>query len=282
MPPISTRRWPSFGSRPVVSVSRTISRISLRSAGPAGNGAQDPTDPALGVAKAKARFDEKMRAPALLRIGHLLCQYCLKLLLRHARPSEHAPPLHRFWRGNEGNRIGFRLAASLEQQRNVENDDRRLGMSCEEPVAFFAHQRMHDALEGAQARFVFEQHFREPRAIDRPIFGSAGEGRLDQRGGAAAVEGVHDGVGIVNRHAFGTEHRRSRRLDHADRAGEAECEHAAVEPRRLPCRRKKASRGMSGRPRMVEWSASICSNSWMPRPSTWYAPTLAISAGPAA
>src|SRR5436305_12974246 len=103
MPPISTRRWPSFGSRPVVSVSRTISRILLRSAGPAGNRPQDRTDPALGMGKAKTRFDEKMRAPALFRIGHLLCEYRLKLLLRHARPGEHALSLHRFGRGNEGN-----------------------------------------------------------------------------------------------------------------------------------------------------------------------------------
>src|SRR3954468_18796549 len=126
MPPISTRRCPSPGSRPVVSVSRTISRISLRSAGPAGDRAQDSTDPALGMSKAEARLDEKMRAPTLLRIGHLLCEYCLEFFLRHARPGEGAPPLHRFGAGPGAGPIGISPRAGLEEEGGCREDGRRL------------------------------------------------------------------------------------------------------------------------------------------------------------
>src|SRR3954452_18422546 len=161
MPPISTRRCPSPGSRPVVSVSRTISRISLRSAGPAGDRAQDSTDPALGMSKAEARLDEKMRAPTLLRIGHLLCEYCLEFFLRHARPGEDALPLHRFGRGHERDHIGISLAAGLEEQGDVEDDGRRVGVGPKESLALLAHQRVYDALERAQARLVFEQNLRQ-------------------------------------------------------------------------------------------------------------------------
>src|ERR1700744_471473 len=128
MPPISTRRWPSLGSRPVVSVSRTISRMSLRSAGPAGNGAQPRADPARRMGKAEAGVDEEMRPLALFRIGHLLCNYRPEFFLRHARPGEHPLPLHRFERDDERDRIRLRLPAGFEEEGDIEDDDRRGGV----------------------------------------------------------------------------------------------------------------------------------------------------------
>src|SRR5947209_5994828 len=151
MPPISTRRCTSLGSSPVVSVSRTISRISLRSAGSSGDGAQDRTDPALCMVKTEARLDEKMRTPALLRIGHLLRHYCAEFLLRHARTAEDALPLHRLRRRHEGDRVGLAFAAGLEKQRNVENEDGRLRVSRQKLISLLANERVDDALEGAQA-----------------------------------------------------------------------------------------------------------------------------------
>src|SRR5436305_6833050 len=129
MPPISTRRCPSLGSSPVVSVSRTISRISLRSTGPAGNGAQDRTDPSLGMGEAEACFDEKMRPLALLRIGHLLADYCAEFFLRHARPGKDPLSLHSFGSGHERHRIGVSLAAGLENQSDIEDDRPPVGIA---------------------------------------------------------------------------------------------------------------------------------------------------------
>src|SRR5438309_3947109 len=105
------------------------------------------------MGKAEARLDEKMRTPALLRIGHLLAEYYAEFLLRHARPGEDPLALHRFGGGDEGDRIGLPFAASLEQERDVEDDHRRVGVGGKEFVALFADERMHDALQTAQARF---------------------------------------------------------------------------------------------------------------------------------
>jgi hypothetical protein len=130
--------------------------MSFRSAGPAGNGAQDPAGPALGMGEAEARLDEKMRATALLRIGHLLAEYCAEFFLRHARAGKDPLSLHSFGCGHERHRIDVSLAAGLEEQWDVEDDSRRVSIGGKEFIALFAHERMDEALENAQARFILE------------------------------------------------------------------------------------------------------------------------------
>ena len=57
------------------------------------------------------------------------------------------------------------------------------------------------------------------------------------------------------------------RLSHPERARQAKDEHWRYSASQ-PAPRRYCSKGSSGKPRMVKWSPSIRSNSWMPRPST--------------
>ncbi len=86
---------------------------------------------------ARRRFSES---------GICLPQYCLEFFLRHARSGEHTGSLHRFGRGDERYRIDLGLAPGLEQEWNVENDDRSAGMRRQEPVALLPDQRVDDPL----------------------------------------------------------------------------------------------------------------------------------------
>ena len=80
----------------------------------------------------------------------------------------------------------------------------------------------------------------ERRAVDDPVRDGARETPPRSSGAAARrVERVHDRIGVVDRHAEAPEHRRGRRLAHADRAGEAEDEGHAPASR---CRRRSAAR----------------------------------------
>src|SRR5690606_25439435 len=87
MQPISMMRWPSAGSRPVVSVSRTTSRI----------GPQDADDffyATQGIAFSEPSLHDEVCPDALLGIGHLLSQHLRQTLLCHAGPREDAGALH--------------------------------------------------------------------------------------------------------------------------------------------------------------------------------------------
>ena len=110
--PISISRSPFRQSRPVVSVSKTISRMTLvlvRFAAGRKTGASS-LPRILSDAKASARriastsrsaaakpaagIDEEMRPPPLLRIRHLAGEERCEFLLRHARPGQDAGALH--------------------------------------------------------------------------------------------------------------------------------------------------------------------------------------------
>ena len=75
------------------------------------------------------------------------------------------------------------------------------------------------------------------------------------RRAVAALQAMHDRVGVEHWHAFGGEHRRHGRFTHADRSGEAEDDHVANMSRM----RRKASNGRSGRPSTAKWPPSIWS-----------------------
>src|ERR1700735_2954266 len=102
MQPISTRRWPWKGSRPVVSVSSTISRMEplttpLRDDRRESSAVAHVSDCQQNVAHLGAGVIETLRtvehevgAPAFFRVRHLLPQQRGKFLLAHARPLEGA------------------------------------------------------------------------------------------------------------------------------------------------------------------------------------------------
>ena len=86
---------------------------------------------------------------------------------------------------------------------------------------------------------------------------------------------VDFGVGVIEGHAGFHEQLAGRGFAHPDRAGQSENQHGGVRCAALlqtptsPCPRRNASRGSSGRPRMVKWSPSIRSNRCTPNPSSW-------------
>src|SRR5690606_38143179 len=96
---ISTSRSPVAGSKPVVSVSRTISRamrlVCRASPWPSTclltrpQGSDDLAHLGSRRLQPLAGFDDEVGALALLGVGHLLGQDGVQLLLRHPGPLEH-------------------------------------------------------------------------------------------------------------------------------------------------------------------------------------------------
>src|SRR6516164_10587017 len=107
MQAISTIRCPSCGSRPVVSVSKTISRISFSPplsvytpALPSDRqplGTQESDDRAQSVqtqAPTQTGRHNKVGAPTFLTIRHLITQDRRQALFRYTGSSQHSLTLH--------------------------------------------------------------------------------------------------------------------------------------------------------------------------------------------
>src|SRR5450755_4182760 len=93
--PISTMRWPVNGSRPVVSVSSTISRMILAFAFCVREGAQDRPHLRARRFEAAGGVDHEIGFFSFFRISHLFRDNGAKFLFRHARACQHALLLHR-------------------------------------------------------------------------------------------------------------------------------------------------------------------------------------------
>jgi hypothetical protein len=168
----------------------------------------------------------------------------------------------------------------------------------EEADAVGADQRVDDRFQHRQGLGIAHHGRAEPwRGRSRPSTDHAGKGRLDRRDGraAAGVERVDRRVGVVDRHALVDEHRRGRRLAHADRSGQAQDQHrlglaqqpgpgrghrhrpaaqrrrrprnwgppgAAASPARRPCGGRRPRRGAGTR------CAAACRPCRRPRPSS--------------
>src|SRR6516164_4322295 len=96
MQPISTKRCPCTGSRPVVSVSRTISRIKVSFAGESilspfhhcANALENITHLRASVLETFRGIHYKIGARALLSVGNLVGHNGGELLLTHAGPLD--------------------------------------------------------------------------------------------------------------------------------------------------------------------------------------------------
>src|SRR5215813_2408076 len=159
---ISTIRCPSLGSRPVVSVSRTISRINPPAPLPVHTpslpgyrqlfGAQksdDCTQPAQAHLSAQTCRNDKVRSSAFYAIRRLIFQDCRQTILRHTRPPHYPLPLHEPRCGDHENIITSAFAPALEEKRNIKHDNRlspRAGMGAKSLFARFDH-RMNDPLK---------------------------------------------------------------------------------------------------------------------------------------
>src|SRR6476661_6185156 len=111
--PISTTRWPSAGSKPVVSVSRTTSRIFALFLGA-------PTIAQCGqnhfhlvesVLEALVRHNHEMRFCTLFFVGHLARMQIVEFLGRHAGTRQHPFTLDMGWRADDDNCVHVALAA---------------------------------------------------------------------------------------------------------------------------------------------------------------------------
>ncbi len=145
-------------------------------------------------------------------------------------------------------------------------------MGGEEIVPRLAHQGMDQGFEAAQALGVAEHDGAQRRAIDRAVGAERpGKGLADGggRSAARAVERMHAGIGVVDRHAARPEHRRGGALAHADRAGEAEDERPAHRwlPRSATMRARKSGVTAGMRPNHREKPGTAWCSS-MPSPST--------------
>jgi hypothetical protein len=261
-------------------VSNTISRI----AGVIGCGraAGKLNLPRFG--QRRAGIDHVVGLGALFGIGHLQREHVLEAFGRHAGPGKDPCALH-FGRGrNHGDGIDLIGAALLEQQRDVEHDQRRASMLAQEGLPRGSHGRMDDRFEPGERGGIIEHRRTELLAADAVRAGGAWERGLDRfdQLSAGTLQAAHDRIGIEHRHAQFGEHRRDGRLAHPDRTGEPEDERSA---HAVSSARSSAScsRG-AGSPKnfskaTAAWPISIESPSTVRKPAARAAWSSGVSAG---
>ena len=182
-----------------------------------------------GPTASEAGGNDEIRPAAFLRIGDLVGEDAVEPGIRHPGPGEHPGALHEGRGGDHHDRIAKRIEPDLEQQRDVEDHQRRAAAcgSPQEAVPGAAHQRVGDRFQPAQRSAVFE----DDPAQRGPVYGAvpqdAGKGGRDRghRGAAARKQAVHHLVGIMDRQTHAAQHGRGSGLAHADRAGQAEDHH---------------------------------------------------------
>lgn len=177
-------------------------------------------------------MDDEVRPPPFFRVRHLLAQDRLKFLRSHRGATEYPLALQKGRGGDHDDGVAAALAAGLEQQRNIEGDQRQAPprRPPEERLLGVAHQRMQDGFEPPEGGSVAEHPCAEGAPVDRPVDDHARERRRDWRHGptAAAEQAVHHGIGIMDGDAEAAKLRGRGALAHADRTGEADDDHRYV------------------------------------------------------
>src|SRR5688572_22045386 len=98
MQPISTMRSPPAGDSPVVSVSKTISRMSPLNTCRKAETSQDIAHLGAGFVQRAGCVDQEIGAGALFLVRKLAGQYLAELVVGHPRPAEH-PLALQIWAG---------------------------------------------------------------------------------------------------------------------------------------------------------------------------------------
>src|SRR6516225_2421802 len=137
MQAISTIRCPSPGSRPVVSVSRTISRISpppplsvrapaltIARQPPAAQESDDCMQPAQAQAATQAGRNDEVGTTTFLGIRHLIAQDSYEALVCHAAAPQDPLTLYQQRCGNNENIIASAFTTALEEKWDIEHDNR--------------------------------------------------------------------------------------------------------------------------------------------------------------
>ena len=245
-------------------------RPGEHAARPPGEGTQDIADLALGGSKAAAGVHKEMRlVPAFPRPASASRAIAANFSSVMPGAGEDARALH--LRGAVTTRT-----ASQSRSPPVSN---RSGMSSTATGARAATAAVRNASRSARTSgcTIASSSFRrsgstehllaERRTIDDPVRDGAGKCFRDERGGGAAIERVHDRIGVVDGNAERPEHRRGRRLAHADRAGEAEHEGHRLPSISAAIRARSAGVTVGVTPNQrAKPGTAWCSS--MPRPST--------------
>src|SRR5687768_6941252 len=172
-------RSPASGLRPVVSVSKTISRIASLLRAAVRQTSEDAANRLSRFFQSAPGRDDEIGAGALLRVGHLMTDYPSQLRLAHPRPRQHPGPLHLGGRRDDRDPVDQLRTAFLEQQGNVEYDQRLAGMALQECLAFPRDRGMDQRLEPTQPGAVAEHRLGEAGPVDSLRPGRAREMRLD-------------------------------------------------------------------------------------------------------
>ena len=155
-----------------------------------------------------------------------------------------------FGRRDDNDFVEFPFAAGLEQQGDVEQDCRRIGMFGNEGISRGSDHGMHNGFQGRQLARVGQHAGGKRIAVQNAAdYGprKTGFNRVKERA-VRALQRAHFAVGVEQQDAAPAEHAGHGRLAHADRSGERDTDHEASSPRS----RKAPSSGSSGIPRMVK------------------------------
>ena len=192
---------------------------------------------------ARRRFSASgiCRARMRLELAPRSCRAAPARARAAPRPAPTPPPPHR-----PGFRRRSRTAAECRAPRPWRRCASRLGQELR------ARPARTSGCTIASSRLQRRRHRRAPRApsfcaVDLAVRGRARKRRLDQRRRLAFVEPVHGRIGVVHRHALLGEQLRGGGLAHADRAGEAEDEHALTPPAVLRAAGSRAAAAAAGR-----------------------------------
>lgn len=156
----------------------------------------------------------------LFPIRQLPRDYGGNFIRLHLSPLPQPGRLHRARRGNDDDEVHPPLAAGLEEQRNVEHDERAPRAPCtlhEAPLRFL-DEGVQDRFEFFEARGVLGDERTERRPIDGARRDGARKRPADRtdRASASPLERVHGTIRVENRDARAAEHPGDRRFAHGD------------------------------------------------------------------
>src|ERR1700722_5609809 len=163
--PISSTRCPSAGSRPVVSVSSTISRMARSPSGQRRGRAHELGDDGARHLETTPCVDDEVSPAPFFGIRRLAGKNGLKLGLGHARARQRARALDGGRSADHDHEVNAGFSASLEQQRHVDDNEataRGRGL-LDKVSARLGHRRMHQPFKTLQ-RLCVTQHLR-PESI---------------------------------------------------------------------------------------------------------------------
>src|ERR1700691_2413800 len=225
--PISSTRCPSAGSRPVVSVSRTTSRMAGSTSRQRRGCAHELGNDGARHLELAVCVDDEMGPAPLIGIRCLARKDGLEFGLGHARARKRARALDGGRSAYHDHEINTRFPTGLERQWHVDDDEAtaRGRRALDKVNARLGHRRMHQPFKALQ-RLCITQHPRsQSLAINLARDRDAWKRRLDRFRPVSGVESAHGVIGVECGDAELGEHAGDGRFPHRDRACQAGNDH---------------------------------------------------------